>query len=160
MIKARQLFLFETGPWVTVKDGDPVAYRLHSRHYSHTVYADGRRDDPTNRARRLIVGPGEKMVLITRQCDALFAWRLSLFRADGETGLECTVFRNEGDTRSSHLIRAAEDEAVRRWTVDRMFTYVDPTRVKSTNPGCCFKAAGWRICGESKVGLLVMEKRP
>ena len=158
MAGIRQRYLFSMGDWMHVKDGNPVAYAMHTRHYSHRGYSDGRRDDESNSARRLIVGPGEKMVLLTPDEDALFAWRRCSFRNDRQDGVECTVFRNEGKRRSSELILSAEKEAFRRWPGERMFTYVDSRRVRSTNPGCCFKAVGWRRCGESQKGLLILEK--
>ena len=55
--------------WLPVKDGDRRAWSLFQDHYSRYIYADGRRP-------RLFVGPGEKMVLLTQECDALFVWRM------------------------------------------------------------------------------------
>jgi hypothetical protein len=44
-------------------------------------------------------------------------------------------------------------------TLDR--PYVDPSQVRSSNPGCCFKLAGWRQCGTTKErGLLIFEVLP
>ena len=48
--------------------------------------------------------------------------------------------------------------AWRRWPGARFYTYVNPRRVRSVNPGFCFKAAGWRLCGITKTRrLLVLE---
>jgi hypothetical protein len=30
--------------------------------------------------------------------------------------------------------------------------------VRSTNPGFCFLVAGWRRCGRTKGGLLILER--
>lgn len=41
----------------------------------------------------------------------------------------------------------------------RLFTYVEPGKIRSTNPGYCFKKAGWRACGRNKTGKLVLLER-
>ena len=139
--------------WIPVKDGDARARALFERHYSARLAA--RKRSKT----KLFVGPGQKQVLLTPTCDALFVWRLEKLRDDKSYGANCAVFRNEGSRRSSELILAAEEYAQLRWPfVPRMFTYVNPAKIKSTNPGYCFKMAGWRQCGVSKKGLLHFEK--
>lgn len=140
--------LFLDGCWLAVKDGDRRALRLFERHYSCRSYKDGRQ-------RTLFVGPGEKLVLLTRAADALFVWRK--FRSmDYQDGVNCAVFRNESRVLSSTLIREACTLAWRRWPNERFYTYVDPRRVRSVNPGCCFRAAGWRVCGQTKRRKLVI----
>ena len=62
------------GLWLPAKDGDPRAFDLMRRHYSFQAYADGRRQNLNYRNRHLIVGPGEKMVLLTVDCSALWEW--------------------------------------------------------------------------------------
>lgn len=147
-------------PLFATKDGDPRAFALSRRHYTHRPYTDGRRSDPRNRARRLFVGPGEKLVLLTADCPALIAWRRFRSRA-GESGVDCAIFRNEGSRVSSELLIHAERIAWQRWPGERLYTYVDPLAVKSPNPGYCFKVAGWRFCGRTKKrGLHILEKLP
>jgi len=148
--------------WEAVRDGDPRAFALFERHYSCHRYQDGRRARPGYRNRCLFVGPGEKLVLLTPDARALFVWRRFVSR-DAQVGVNCALFRNEGAfagaLRSSALIRAAEDLAWARWPGQRLYTYVNPRVVRSSNPGCCFRAAGWRRCGVTKVNrLLVLEK--
>lgn len=145
--------------WLPCKDGDPRAFAIMRRHYSFYEYTDGRRRDPSNPTRFSFVGPGEKMVLLTADCRALFVWRKFISR-DGQQGINCAVFRNEGDELSSLLILEAEQLAWGRWPGERLYTYVDPRRVKSVNPGFCFKAAGWRTCGRTGKGLVILEKLP
>ena len=141
------------GPWVSVKDGDCRARALFERHYSANMSRRRRTQA------RQFVGPGEKLVLLTPTCDALFVWRLERYRSDDSFGANCAVFRNEGRTLSSDLILAAETWAQRRWPfIPRFFTYVNPAEVQSANPGYCFRKAGWRRCGVSKQGLLRFEK--
>lgn len=137
--------------WYLSLDGDEWCRSIFRRHYSYRAYADGR--DP-----KLFVGPGEKMVLITENGDALFVWRV--FKGDdGQQGVNCAVFRNESDVLSSVLILDAEDAAWTRWPRRRLFTYVNPRKIASVNPGYCFKKAGWRECGRTKwKGLVILEK--
>lgn len=142
--------------WLPVRDGDPRAAALYRRHYSCYAYADGRRARADNRARYLILGPGEKMVLLTQACDALFGWR-KFIDDSGQTGVNCAVFRNEGPVRSSVLIGEAMAHAWARWPAQRLYTYVKADAIRSTNPGFCFLAAGWRRCGMTKSGLMVLE---
>lgn len=146
--------------WLPVKDGDPRAAALYRRHYSAYHYKDGRRSDPGYRNRFLFAGPGEKIVLMTVNCDALFTWRRFIDKS-GQTGVNCAVFRNESPILSSVLIQEAERHAWARWPGERLYTYVDPGAVKSTNPGYCFKANGWNRCGFTAVRkLLILEKYP
>src|SRR6266487_422908 len=65
----------EIGYWLAVKDGDPRAFDLFSRHYSYQNYADKRRQLHGYRNRFLIMGPGEKLVLLGNDERALFGWR-------------------------------------------------------------------------------------
>lgn len=104
-----------------------------------------------------MIGPGEYLLLATPNLDALFGWRH--FRSlDRQTGVSCCIFRNEGPIRSSLLILEAMDLASERWPAEtRGYTYVDASRIRSTNPGCCFIMAGWRRSGRSQKGLHILE---
>ena len=144
--------MFDGMHWYAVKDGDLTVRYLANRHYSARAYRDGRRV-------ALTVGPGEKMVLKTADGLAAFVWRKFIDDA-GQAGVNCALFRNEGATRSSELILEAEQLAWSRWPGERLYTYVNPRRVKSRNPGYCFIMAGWRKCGTTKGGLLIFEKTP
>jgi hypothetical protein len=143
--------------WLPIKDGDPRAAALYRRHYSCYQYADNRRDRYDYRNRFLIVGPGEKMLLMTVGCDALFAWR-KFIDASGQAGVNCSVFRNESTVLSSVLILEAEQHAWARWPGQRLYTYVKGNAIRSTNPGYCYKMAGWVECGYTKGGLVILEK--
>lgn len=138
--------------WLEVRDGNPTGLALFRRHYSNRHGLEG----PAR-----FVGPGERLVLITPCAKALFVWRFERFHLDGQTGINCAVFRNEGagGGQSSALIRAADAIADLRWPGERHYTYVDPRKVRSTNPGACFKFAGWRLCGISKRRKLVILER-
>jgi DNA modification methylase len=137
--------------WQEFRDGNHKGLELYERHYSCYHYKDGRE-------RKLFVGPGEKMVLMTAKQDALFVWRK--FKDDsGQTGINCAVFRNESDILSSELILEAEKIAAGRWPGERLYTYVDREAVQSLNPGYCFQCAGWTRCGTTKSGLIIFEKK-
>lgn len=147
--------------WLPIKNGDPRAFALMRRHYSFQAYADGRRQNTAYRNRYLICGPGEKTLLLNQEATALFVWRKFLDKS-GQQGINCAVFRNESDILSSSLILEAEDIAYHRWGRDiRFYTYVNQNKIRSANPGFCFKVAGWRKCGLTKAkGLIILEKLP
>ncbi len=147
--------------WLTVKDGDSRAYAIFRRHYSFHEYRDNRRRSYGYRGARLFVGPGEKLVLITPELDALFIWRYFIDDS-GQKGVNCAAFRNEGKRLSSFLIREAETLAWNVWTGERLYTYINPFKIKSTNPGYCFLKAGWNKCPNvTKVNrLIILEKLP
>jgi hypothetical protein len=107
--------------------------------------------------RRQCLGPGETVALRTTECDAIFAWR-KFIDDSGQQGINCAVFRNEGPHLSSLLVRQADVVADHVWPGERHYTYVDPTAIRSTNPGACFRHAGWRRCGVTKGGLLIFER--
>lgn len=147
-----QPFLFGEG-WIAVKDGNTTARAIFDRHYSRKHYADGRKPN-------LFVGPGEKLVMLTPDARALFVWR-KFISGDGQQGVNCAIFRNEGSRRSSELIREAAALADSRWPGERHYTYVSGRKIKSTNPGYCFVMAGWQKCGITKWNrLIILERLP
>jgi hypothetical protein len=149
---AVQPFLFGEG-WIPVRDGNDSARAIFHRHYSHKPYKDGRKP-------LLFTGPGGKLVLLWPDARALFVWR-RFISGDGQQGINCAVFRNEGASRSSDLIRAADAFADERWPGERHYTYVNPRKIRSTNPGFCFMMAGWRRCGITKHNkLIILERSP
>ena len=102
--------------------------------------------------------PGETLVLRDSSGRVLFGWLSQMFRADGERGVCCSIFRNETGRCSSAIILEAEQWAIDYWTPRRFFTYVDPTEIKSANPGYCFKMAGWNFVRRTKDGKHLLEK--
>ena len=137
--------------WHPVRDGDPTAVAVYRRHYP----AQGRRPKQAQ-----VTAPGESLLLLTSCGRALFIWTRERYRRDGQTGICCAAFRNEGAGLSSELILAAELDAHARWPgARRFFTFVDPRKVASPNPGYCFKRAGWRHAGRTRRrGLHILEK--
>jgi hypothetical protein len=139
--------------WIEIKDGNGTARRLFDRHYSRYMYKDGRKP-------KLFVGPGEKIVLMTSDQSALFVWR-KFISGDMQKGINCAIFRNEGLLLSSYLILEAEKLAYDRWGHERLYTYVNAGKIRSANPGYCFKKAGWSVCGVTKANkLVILEKLP
>lgn len=163
-----QPFLVGDGVWIPVRDGNPTALSIFDRHYTSTR-AHIRKIDQ-------FVGPGTKCVLLTPCVRALFVWR-KFISDDGQDGINCAVFRNEGAGLSSDLIRAADAIAFDRWPGERHYTYVNPKKTRrKRDPGRCFLRAGWsyvghlrtngecpkcialsRACGTSKRGLVILE---
>lgn len=139
--------------WEQVRDSNPAALKLFQAHYSKYHYKDGRRP---NR----FVGPGERIVLLGKQRDALFVWR-KFISDDGQQGVNNSIFINQAAVLSSTLILEAERIAWAKWPGQRFYTYVDPRAIRSVNPGCCYKKAGWRVCGVTqKRSYLILEKTP
>jgi len=134
--------------FLIVPDSDVRACRLADRHYSRKTIGSNR-----------MAGPGEHLILITPDADAVIGFRLTRFRLDNQKGVECFIFRNEGKTLSSFLLERACPYVFAKWNHTRLFTYINPSKIKSSNPGCCFKKAGWKLAGTNKFGnLLVFEK--
>lgn len=143
------------GQWLAVNRCDPRAFALYRRHYSFTKNSKWRRLGNTN-----VTGSGQTMVLLTLAGTALFVWlRNTVQRLDKQEGVNCAIFRNEGEQLSSDLIREADDLAWQRWPGERHFTYVDALQVRhKRDPGRCFLKAGWRQCGMSANGKVLLER--
>jgi hypothetical protein len=142
--------------WWLTKDGDVEGLEMYLKHYSANRYADGRK-------RTQFIGPGETIVLRTFNGDAFFVWRkfiddcIDERTGEKQEGVNCAVFRNESDKLSSDLIRQADAIADLAWPGERHYTYVNAEKVASRNPGYCFLRAGWRRCGRTRSGLIVLE---
>jgi hypothetical protein len=149
------------GNWLGVKDGDVAARDIFRRHYTWHEYKDGR-------AHNIFVGPGEKMVLVTQNWNALFIWRKFIDNS-GQVGVNCVVFRNESNILASSLILEAEQLAWGRWPGERLYTYVNPVSIQhKRQPGRCFLKAGWNYLKDDHHRniltavnkLLILEKLP
>lgn len=153
---AASLFPDLDGHWYAVSDADARAVALYSRHYSvrnkRPQWSCG------------IGGPGARVILLTADARALWIWRkrqegpskAAYGYDDGQRGVMCSVFRNEGPILSSELIHEACEIAWARWPEARLFTYVWDAKVRSANPRYCFKRAGWRACGRNADGRLTI----
>lgn len=144
---------FQVSPnWLMSRDGDPIVYQMHQNHYSKINY--------TTQRQRLFMGPGEKLVLIHVTGLAAFGWR-KFIDGSGQQGINNCLFINLGAGLSSTLILEAEKIAWERWPKQRLYTYVNPRKVRSSNPGYCYLRAGWKHCGTTKINKLkILEKHP
>ena len=154
-------FISPKNRWYGIKQTEKVATALYARHYS----SKKSNKNVSDWIKHGIAGPGEVITLITSDYKALFVWQKQKYSMSGQYGVNCAVFRNEGSVLSSQLILDAEEIAQNRWPGERMFTYIDPSEVRSLNPGYCFQMAGWNYARDefgkrktTKRGLLIMEK--
>lgn len=115
---------------------DPEMAALADRHYSRR-----------NVGARQFCYSGRKLVLRNTEGTILFAWMWpdEDKRMDKQTGYNCSIFRNESARLSSDIILEAEDHAIKKWGRNRFYTYIDPSKIASRNPGYCFKRAGYQF---------------
>ena len=85
--------------------------------------------------------------------DAASIWlRNTVERYDGQQGVCCALFRNEGPHLSSALILEAEGLAWSRWPGERSFTYVDAAEVRSAQSRVLLQAGGLVVVWVSQTG--------
>ena len=139
--------------WIPVSDHNIELRKIADRHYSRKT-----------KGAKKFIGPEEYLALITPEGKAGYIWRKSKieYRKDGQEGIECTLFRNEGPEiyLSSKLILEAEKLALEKWKeTKRFFTYINPEKIKSTYPGFTFIKAGYKTIGRNKTEkLIILEK--
>jgi hypothetical protein len=130
--------------WIRTTKFDPHAVALANRHYTRRTPGSPQ-----------FCPPGQTVVLILPTRSALFAWwrphpKAGLAAMNGRDGWTCSLFRNESSLLSSALILDAE-RALEGYSCgpDGLMTYVFDQKLRSTNPGYCFKMAGYRVIGRS-----------
>lgn len=127
------------------------------------------------------VPPGRCVVLLTRNADALWvtSWPFAEYVKHAWAGAWVnSLFCNRGPLLSSELIREAIAVTRSFFPVPPlgMVTFVDKDEIRSTNPGCCYKFAGFRkaICpnhmikvddcaackGRTRGGLIALQMLP
>lgn len=137
--------------WRPVKRVDVRARALADRHYS--------RQTPGHRE---FMPPGRTLVMVTADASAVWGAVENWFK--GERRWRVSIFRNEGEARSSDLIRTATVETFAHWVLRYgalpevpLRTEVDPAKTRhKRDPGRCFIRAGWRRVGVVR-GLVVLE---
>lgn len=150
----------EVPEWREVPKAHPAVLRLADRHYS-------RQQPGTSQCTR----PGVNLVLILDGGGAVWVtWRPipQVGRKDRLEAWECTMFRNETPLLSSRLIVAATDVVWRRWgwpPRDGLITSIDTAatrrrRSKRSEPGHCYRAAGWQAFEHSGRNGLVWLRAP
>lgn len=119
---------------------------LADRHYSRRTVG----------ARQFLYS-GRKIVIRNTEGTILFGWMYPdpTMRMDGQTGYYCAIFRNESERLSSQVILECEEIAIERWGPNRMYTYVNPSKIASVNPGYCFKKAGWSNVRDEKGAIRI-----
>lgn len=130
-----------SGHWLITDRGDPEAWALADRHYT--------RQTPGSRS---FVRNGQNLVFVTRCGNATWVtFRPTpgkAVRKDNRRALECALFRNESQIRSSILVREARALTVALWGMpeDGLITWVKPSalRTGNMNPGACYKKDGWK----------------
>ena len=135
----------DTRRWLITDKGDQDVRRLADTHYSRQTPGDVR-----------FTRNGQNLVFVTE--DMLAAWVTfrptpgKAIRADGLDAWECALFINRASERylSSELIREAVSLSAALWAPlpgHDMITFVRPDKIRSVNPGYCYKCAGWRSDG-------------
>lgn len=139
------------GRWMVTNKGDTACRLLADRHYSRQTIGHP-----------MFTRPGRNLVLKTAMGEAVWVtWKG--IRDDGLDAIECTIFRNESGTRSSDMIKDAIQATISEWGPlprDGLITYVAADKIQSSNPGYCFKMAGFKVIGHSKKrGLILLQYR-
>jgi hypothetical protein len=127
--------------WQSTHGFDQRARELADRHYSRQ-----------KKGARQFVPPARRIVLVTPDYSALWVTIHQRYvKHDWPGAWFCSLFRNEGTTLSSELVRAATDETLARWGQPPAglltFVNVEKTakrRSKRSAAGACFIHAGWR----------------
>lgn len=118
--------------------------------------------------------PGETIVLIARDASAVWGWwrphpRSGIRAMNGRDGWTCSVFANHGRVLSSVLVLDAEHALAQLTSAGElaapcgpsgMLTYVWRAKVRSSNPGYCYKVAGWRKIGTCARGSKDLLQKP
>jgi len=135
--------------WEQVTKFDPRTAALADRHYNRRKTGAPQ-----------FMPPGQTLILLGPDELAVFGWwrphpASGIPAINGLDGWTCTIFRNESRVLSSTLILDAEAALYQTGTdigPDGLLTYVWDSRVRSSNPGSCFKHAGWSVRGRSADG--------
>lgn len=135
--------------WQRVTKFDSRACALADRHYSRRKIGSPQ-----------FMPPGETIVLLSDDEQAVWGWwrphpSSGIKAMNGLDGWTCTIFRNESSCQSSKMILEAEHYLLNLGVTigpDGLITYVWDKKVRSENPGCCFKKAGWEKTGRSADG--------
>jgi hypothetical protein len=136
---------------------DPEMAALADRHYP-------RRKESIGKLR--FSYSGRKLVLRNAEGTVLWVWMFPdpAMRMDGQLGYNCSLFRNESRRRASEIILEAEAWAFDKWGPARLYTYIDPDKIRVVKcrgvplPGFCFLKAGWKFVREIRDGKLLFAK--
>lgn len=143
--------------WEIAHRADRRCLELADRHYSRQKIGTPQ-----------FVPPGRCLVLYaqtdTGRAVWVTSWPFAEYVKHAWAGAwVCSIFRNEGAGLSSDLIRQAVS-ASRAYYGEPpplgIITFVLPSAIRSTNPGACYKAAGWKRVGAAKDGKPCLQQLP
>lgn len=155
----------EAVSWRLSSSSDPVALAIvdgTGRHAEHGPHYSRRTPGS-----KTFTGVGREVVLVTE--DENSVWAVVYQRTPAARGTGCSrgrpgvpdqaprfIWRNMmfrrlgGDLPASELIAAATAKTYEEWIakygqlpLERLRTEIGIREVRSTNPGCCYKKAGW-----------------
>lgn len=158
-----------TMSWLLSDRFDPRAAEIADRHYNRRKVGSPQ-----------FAPPGRCLVLRTKNYDALWitSWPLAEYVRHAWAGAwVCSCFRNENQynrkNKNGHLSSRliAEAVAATRWYTRHVWlaeepalgfiTFVDTSKVRSKQPGACYRAAGWQEVGYTKShDLLALQLLP
>ena len=140
--------------WKLSHRADPPAVAIADRHYN--------RQKPGTPQ---FVPPGRCIVLLTEDERALWvtSWPFAKWVKHAWAGAWVnSLFRNEGAGLSSELIREALAATCYYWEPPELgiVSFVDAQKIRSTNPGFCYMAAGFERVGYTQGGLVALQMLP
>lgn len=140
--------------WTVSNRAAPAAVRLADRHYN--------RQKP---GMPQFVPPGRCVVLLSDDARAVWvtSWPFAEYTKHAWAGAWVnSLFRNESEYLSSDLIVQAIAATRFYWTPPAlgMITFIDASKVRSRNPGYCYKMAGFVKVGYTQGGLIVLQMKP
>lgn len=153
-ITAEQRIRALSQPWCLSWRADPVVSAFADRHYSRKTPGATQ-----------FAPPGRIVVLRTLTAAWVSLWPKAEYVDHGWPGAWlCTLFRNEGPSLSSDLIRWAVAATRAEWPeapAEGMVTFIDPKKTRhKRDPGRCFRKAGFREVGRTKGGLVALQLLP
>jgi hypothetical protein len=135
--------------WLLAESGafDPIGRAIADGHYSRRTPGAPQ-----------FMPPGQRFALVSKNARSVWGWwrpnmNGSHVARNGLDGWTCTIFRrppkSPGPSASELVLDAERAIAAtgRDCGPDGLLTYVWDAKVKSENPGYCFKVAGWHTAG-------------
>jgi hypothetical protein len=140
--------------WTRSHRFDRRALPLADRHYNRRKVGSPQ-----------FVPPGRCLVLLTEDSNALWVTSYPFaeyVKHEWAGAWVNSLFRNESDHLASELIREAVAATRTVWEPPPLglITFVDASKIRSTNPGYCYLRAGFQRVGETKGGLIALQLRP
>jgi hypothetical protein len=140
--------------WRLSYRADPVAAAIADRHYNRQKVGAPQ-----------FVPPGRCLVLLAEDTSAVWvtSWPFAEYVRHAWAGAWVnSLFRNEGKHLSSELIRQAIAVTLWRWQPPEqgMITFVNTSKIRSTNPGYCYLQAGFSRVGHTVGGLVALQLLP